>query len=57
MYQGPPNPGFRSVRAENLDFLKKDSQVKISNILFNLGSYKHLARLESKIRKGLFFDS
>ena len=26
MSQGPPNPGFRSVRVENLDFLKKDLQ-------------------------------
>ena len=26
MSQGPPNPGFRSVRVENWDFLKKDSQ-------------------------------
>ena len=26
MSQGPPNPGFRSVKLENWDFLKKDSQ-------------------------------
>ena len=26
MSQGPPNPGFRSVKVENWDFLKKDSQ-------------------------------
>ena len=26
MYQGPSNPGFRSVRVKNWDFLKKDSQ-------------------------------
>ena len=26
MSQGPPNPGFMSVRVENWDFLKKDSQ-------------------------------
>jgi hypothetical protein len=26
MSQGLPNPGFRSVRVENQDFLKKDSQ-------------------------------
>ena len=28
----------------------------ISKLLFNLGSYESLARLESKIRKCLFFD-
>ena len=26
MSQGPPNPGFRSVRVQKWDFLKKDSQ-------------------------------
>ena len=26
MSQGPPNPGFRSVRVQNWDFFKKDSQ-------------------------------
>ena len=26
MSQGPPNPEFRSVKVENLDFLKNDSQ-------------------------------
>ena len=26
MSQGPPNPGFRAVRVEKWDFLKKDSQ-------------------------------
>ena len=26
MCQGPRNPGFRSVRVQNWDFLKKDSQ-------------------------------
>ena len=26
MSQGPPNPGFMSVRVENLYFLKKDLQ-------------------------------
>ena len=26
MSQGPPNPGFRSVKVENRDLLKKDSQ-------------------------------
>ena len=26
MSQGPPNSGFRSVRVENWDFLKKDSK-------------------------------
>ena len=26
MSKGPPNPGFRSVKVENWDFLKKDSQ-------------------------------
>ena len=25
MSQGPPNPGFRSVKVENWDFLLKDS--------------------------------
>ena len=26
MSQGPPNPGFRSVKVQTEDFLKKDSQ-------------------------------
>ena len=26
IFQGPSNPGFRSVRVENWDFLKKDLQ-------------------------------
>ena len=26
MSQTPPNPGFRSVKLENCDFLKRDSQ-------------------------------
>ena len=43
MYQGPRNPKFRSVKVENWDFLKKDSQ-DFKN------SYEYLATLESKIR-------
>ena len=49
MYQGPPNPGFRSVKVENWDFLKKDSQV-FKNF------FKYLASLESKIRRCPFLD-
>ena len=26
MSQGPPNPGFRSAKVENGDFLQKDTQ-------------------------------
>ena len=54
MSKGPLNPGFRSVRVEIWDFLKRTH--KISKTLFNLGSCEYIAKLESKIRKCLFFD-
>ena len=50
MSQGRPNPGFKSVRVE-IEILSK----RISKILFNLGSYEYLARLECKIRMCVFF--
>ena len=53
MPQGPPNPGFMQEKIQKGDFLKKDSQD--FKILFNLGSCEFLARLESQIRKYLFF--
>ena len=54
MSQGLPNPGFRSVRVKTEIFSKRTH--KISKFLFNVGFYESLARLESKIRKCLFFD-
>ena len=50
MSQGLANPGFRSVKVENWDFSKKDSQD-----FQNLGSNESLESLESKIRSCLFF--
>ena len=55
MSQSPPNPGFMQEKLQKGDFLKKDSQdFKKKNL--NLGSCEFLARLESQIRKCLFFD-
>ena len=42
--QGPPNQEFRSVKVHTENFLKRDSQHL--KILFDLGSYEHLAILE-----------
>ena len=53
-FQGPSNPGFRSVKIQTETFLKKDS--RNFNFFFNLGSCEFLARLEGIIRKCLFFD-
>ena len=53
-FQGPSNPGFRSVKVQTETFFKKDS--RDFKILFNLGFCEFLARLESKISKCLFFD-
>ena len=51
---GLPSPGYRLVRIEHSDFLKKTHN--ISKILFNFGSSEYLSRQESKIRKCLLFD-
>ena len=50
MSQGQPNPGFRSVKAQTEDFLKKDSQHFKNS--FQFGS---LVSLESKISRCPFF--
>ncbi len=53
MSQGSQNPVLS--QSKKLRFSQKRTR-KISKILFNLGSCEYLARLESKIRKHLFFD-
>ena len=53
-FKGPSNQGFRSIKFKLRLFSKRTN--RISKILFNLGSCEFLARLESQIRKCLFFD-
>ena len=50
LFQGLPNPEFRSVKVQSEAFLKKDSR---NFKIFYLGflSYESLASLESKIRR------
>ena len=50
--QGLPNPWFRSVKVENWDFLKKDSQDFKNSFQFRFPWIP----LVSKIRSCLFFD-
>ena len=57
MSQGPPNPGFRYIpHFRKLRFSQKGLE-RFQKKNFNLGSCEFLARLKSKIRKCLFFDS
>ena len=52
LFQGPPNPGFRSVKVQTETFLKKDS--RDFNFFFIQGSYKSLASLKAKLEGALF---
>ena len=52
-FLGPQNPGFRSVKVQTEDFLKKDSQHFKKS--FQFGSCEYLASLESKIRRCSLF--
>ena len=55
MSQGLPNPGFRSARVEILRFSQKGLK-RFQKFFLILVPVKYLARLDSKIRKYLFFD-
>jgi hypothetical protein len=56
MSQGPPNPGFRSVKVENSNFFSKMTH-KISKKNFNLGFYEYLLQdWKAKLEGALSFD-